>query len=451
WFRAPPADHAPNDAPPLAPHLRRKTCPTCRAGIRTRPTPVFIAKSLISIAKPFFEASALASEDEARPVPIVPGANGGQPPDPWAGIFPPVRRAGEGGGHRHHDEDVDGVVEDAEDGVLRCVDCLYEIFDGVCAGCGRVFDDLRNDGGFTDEEDDDEEGRPFPFFDLGIGGLFQPWHPEADPWHDEDEDIASDEESDDEDDNEMHGFIISDEHEDEPSEGEDVSEDEGEAGGEPNGDQNRWDENHHNWNPGQVHTDLESHWDSDSDGWPEQGGDREYRSLRRRAARRIRELDNHLAIEGGNVPVNSEDERRLRSEQARERERFMFGDGEYPQRAQPRAGGSSRTGARNRLVIQSDDEDDNDDHPADEEASIAGGVAGEDDAGPEGERGWIGDQELYQGPSDDDDDDNDEDEENFEHRYTEDDDGEDDDDVDEGFYQDDQDWRRNHYYDDDGS
>ncbi|KAG9031481.1 hypothetical protein FS837_002975 [Tulasnella sp. UAMH 9824] len=435
WFRAPPADHAPNDAPPLAPHLRRKTCPTCRAPIRTRPTPVFIAKSVIGVAKPFFEPSALASENETRPVPIGLGANGGHPPDAWVGIFPPLHRAGEGGRHRHHDEDVDGVIEDAEDGVLRCVDCLYEIFDGVCAGCGRVFNDLQNDGGLTDEDEEDEEGHPFPFYDLGIGGLFQPWHPEADPWHDEDEEIESDDESDD--DNEMHDFIVSDEQDGE-SEGENLSEDEGDAGDGAPGDQNRWNENHHNWNPNEVPTDLESHADSDSDGWPEQGEQREYLSLRRGAARAIR------ALEREGAPVDSEDERRLRSEHARERERFMFGNGEYPERDQPRVAGPSRI--RSRLVIQSDDEEDeNDDHPADDQASIAEEVAGEDDAGPEGERGWIGDQELYQGPSDDDEDD----EEDSDQRYSEDEGGEDYD-EDEGFYGDGGDWRRNHYFEDDG-
>ncbi|KAG8908325.1 hypothetical protein FRC00_011269, partial [Tulasnella sp. 408] len=227
----------------------------------------------------------------------------------------------------------------------------------------------------------------------------------------------------------MHGFIVSDENQDEESEGENISDDEPDAGGGAPGDQNRWNENHHNWNPNEVHADLESHVDSDSDGWPEQGDEREYLSLRRRAARAIR------ALEREGAPVDSEDERRLRSEQARERERFMFGDGEFPERAQPRVAGPSRT--RSRLVIQSDDEeDDNDDHPADDQASIAEEEAGDDDAGPEGERGWIGDQELYQGPSDDDDDD----EEESEQRYSEDEDGEDYD-EDEGFYPEGGDWR----------
>ncbi|KIO30167.1 hypothetical protein M407DRAFT_158722 [Tulasnella calospora MUT 4182] len=224
---------------------------------------------------------------------------------------------------------------------------------------------------------------------------------------------------------------------------------EGDAGGGAAGDQNRWDENHHNWNPSQVHLDLESDLESDIDGRSEQGEDHEYATLRRRAARMIREVDNHFAQSRNGLPVDSEltpcrDERRLRSEQARERERYMFGNGEFPQRDQPRVAGSSR--ARNRLVIQSDDEeDDNDDPPADEQAGIAEGVAGEGDTGLDGERGWIGDHELYQGPSDDDDDD---DEENSVQRYSEDDGGEDHD-GDEGLYQDDQDWRRNHYYEDD--
>ncbi|KAG8950130.1 hypothetical protein FRC04_007985 [Tulasnella sp. 424] len=336
---------------------------------------------IIGIAKPYFDPSAIASESEARPVPIVPGAVAGQPVDPWVGIFPPLHRPGEGGRHRHHEEDVDGVIEDAEDHVLRCVDCLYEIFDGVCAGCGRIFNDLQDDGGFTDEDEEDEEGHPvFPFFELGLHGLFHPWHPEADPWNDEDDEVESDSGSDDdEEDNEMHDFIVSDEHEDVQEGGGRISEDDDDDVG-VHGSQGRWDENHHNWNP--VHDWADS--EADGDEWSEQDRHDE-RPIQPRGPR----------------PEDSEDERRLRSEQARERERFMYGNGEYPERAQPRDAGPSRTGSRNRLVILSDDEDD--DHLVEEERSVAGESADEDNGGADRDRGrgWIDDHELYQVYSDD--------------------------------------------------
>ncbi len=35
------------------------------------------------------------------------------------------------------------MIIDHEDGVPRCADCLYEIWDGVCAGCQRIFEDNR--------------------------------------------------------------------------------------------------------------------------------------------------------------------------------------------------------------------------------------------------------------------------------------------------------------------
>ncbi|KAG8989757.1 hypothetical protein FRB90_002085 [Tulasnella sp. 427] len=360
WFKSPPPDHNPNDPQPLAPHLRRKTCPTCRAPIRTRPTPVFIVKSVIGIAKPFFEDSALASENEVRPVPIVPGANGAgrqQPPDPWAGIFPAPRRPGEGGRHRHHDEDVDGVIEDEADGVLR------------------IFNDLADDGGLTDDDEDDDADPPYPYFNAED---YFPWFGEAEPWHEDDEDVESDggsyvpgEE------NEMHGFIVSDEDVDGES---DSEEDDEPRGSSPHGHED----------PHRQSDDDESGLESYPSGWG------------------IRTRTRHLRDRGHQ---DSEDERRLRSEQARERERFMFGDGEFLERDQPQVAGPSRTRGRNR--IQSDDEEDepalprarrarlfiesdDEEEPGELNHGHPDHDAGDFNADGEGERGWIGDQELYE-------------------------------------------------------
>jgi hypothetical protein len=68
-------------------------------------------------------------EINAPPVDLAP------PPakdrDPWAGIFPQnnaLRNIAETG------------IRDAEDGgVYRCLDCMHEIWDGVCSGCGRGY------------------------------------------------------------------------------------------------------------------------------------------------------------------------------------------------------------------------------------------------------------------------------------------------------------------------
>lgn len=65
------------------------------------------------------------------------------PEDPWAETFPPLRRP--------NAEDVEDMgMLDAEDGVYRCLDCLHEIWDGVCSECGREYH-----GHFRDEEDEE--------------------------------------------------------------------------------------------------------------------------------------------------------------------------------------------------------------------------------------------------------------------------------------------------------
>lgn len=121
---------------------------------------------------------------------IIPG---GGDADVWDGIFPPSRA--------HIQQDVPGVLEDNEDGVLRCVDCMYEIFDGACQGCGRIFDDLMHDGGFTDDEEDGE-GPVYPAFEWEPDYLPQynrpvfarPWMPHLGAIDDED-DYESDSET----------------------------------------------------------------------------------------------------------------------------------------------------------------------------------------------------------------------------------------------------------------
>lgn len=97
---------------------------------------MFIVKNIITSLNTLLEPH----DEPAQP--IAPGG------DVWHGIFPPITiRAGAHG---------PGVIEDEEDGVLRCEDCLYEIFDGACVHCGRVFNQLAHEGGY-DEGDDDEE------------------------------------------------------------------------------------------------------------------------------------------------------------------------------------------------------------------------------------------------------------------------------------------------------
>jgi hypothetical protein len=77
---------------------RRKTCPTCRAVVRSRPIPLFLMKSIMqAIAK----SRLPAGQVKQRSPPIPEG-------DPWEGIFRPADTSSE------EDLEDDGIDEDSE-------------------------------------------------------------------------------------------------------------------------------------------------------------------------------------------------------------------------------------------------------------------------------------------------------------------------------------------------
>jgi len=157
----------------MAPHFRRKTCPSCRAPVRARPTPAFLVRAILSTVSPSLDPEAVESA-LPRGTTIIPG---GEPPDPWQGIFPKENALG----RANHPEAIhEGIIHDHEDGVIRCFECLYEIFDGVCQGCGRIFDDHDDLGSEGSMEDDHD----FPAW------VFQAHHPH--PFDGEDDDGPDD-------------------------------------------------------------------------------------------------------------------------------------------------------------------------------------------------------------------------------------------------------------------
>lgn len=110
WFRnAPvPQDEMEMDEPlPLI--LRKKTCPFCRTVIRSRPLPLFVLKSLLSILA---TARPKNATDVLRPSP---------PPDledPWAEIFPQLQCDSESGAEDDDYSDgwpLDVMYDDDED------------------------------------------------------------------------------------------------------------------------------------------------------------------------------------------------------------------------------------------------------------------------------------------------------------------------------------------------
>jgi hypothetical protein len=155
WFTAVP-DEPHHYAP------RRKTCPNCRATIRERPVEVWNIKDLVAA---LLKSGLLPGLFPAPPPPpALPGPPqpAGAQPDPWHNIFRyphqhPVFQPPPPGAHAEFGVEDMGMF-DAEDGVHRCLDCMHEIWDGVCTGCQRAYAGHAHGHHFDDDDEDDESG-----------------------------------------------------------------------------------------------------------------------------------------------------------------------------------------------------------------------------------------------------------------------------------------------------
>lgn len=172
WFTAPPSDNRP--VPP--PIMRRKSCPHCRALVRERPVQVWGVKN---VAHAVGKSGLLPNQ---LPVPAAEPDNLNANADPWKDIFPKPGAAGHPGfpwffpGADIDDDEIhiaaDGVTRgedvgmlDMEDGgIYRCLDCMHEIWEGVCSSCGRVYPGHRP--GLDDEE---YEGNPMGWLEDQMG------------------------------------------------------------------------------------------------------------------------------------------------------------------------------------------------------------------------------------------------------------------------------------------
>lgn len=121
----------------------RKTCPHCRAKIRSRPVQVFVVKAVV-------EALGIEPEEEAALAPGTSPAGASASAlsdDPWAGIFADVDENDE-------DEEVeDYYIGHDDDDLDVCEACGADFdLDGYCIGCGAPAD-----YGYSDEDDDEDE------------------------------------------------------------------------------------------------------------------------------------------------------------------------------------------------------------------------------------------------------------------------------------------------------
>lgn len=101
---------------------RKKTCPSCRTVLTSRPVEMYTLKSITELLV------TTSSDQKKASTSMYIGFN-----DIWENIFHPDVRA------KLSEE---GALIDHEDGgVARCPGCLHEIWDGLCTGCGDTFGD----------------------------------------------------------------------------------------------------------------------------------------------------------------------------------------------------------------------------------------------------------------------------------------------------------------------
>ncbi|KAJ7764546.1 hypothetical protein DFH07DRAFT_811611 [Mycena maculata] len=154
---------------------RKKTCPHCRATIKERPVEVWSIKDMVAALVKSGLVNGLSAGP--APPPVLPGppqpAGAATPPDPWHNIFryphrhPRIHPPPVNGGEPPSVEDM-GMLDMEDGGVYRCLDCMHEIWDGVCTACQRVYPGHHHEGFEEGEMFDDSDGEdpifwpPFP-------------------------------------------------------------------------------------------------------------------------------------------------------------------------------------------------------------------------------------------------------------------------------------------------
>jgi Zinc finger, C3HC4 type (RING finger) len=116
---------------------RKKTCPQCRAIVRGRPVEAWNVKDMVAavvksgLAQDFPQPAEANSPEAASTDPGVPSR------DPWANVFLPVP-SHPGTPPVEGSPNTFGMY-DVEDQVHRCLDCMHEIWGGLCSQCGRHY------------------------------------------------------------------------------------------------------------------------------------------------------------------------------------------------------------------------------------------------------------------------------------------------------------------------
>ena len=171
---------------------RRKTCPVCRAAVRQRPVEMWGIKSMVVTLVNSKLMDLLVPT--APPNPTTPGganSNDDASNDPWRNIFHPTNTNArqEPVVQNQADREHMGMYDNEDGGIYRCIDCLHEIWGGVCSGCNRGYPGHEGDEDDNDDNDSDlyphglghqtppeflEDVDPIPFWGEENGNFIYP-------------------------------------------------------------------------------------------------------------------------------------------------------------------------------------------------------------------------------------------------------------------------------------
>ncbi|KAG6841053.1 hypothetical protein C0991_002263 [Blastosporella zonata] len=158
-------------APGASHQHKKKNCPICRTHVTERPVEVWGVKSMVAgLAR-----SGLVELPAPAPEAAEAEVSASTSDDPWRNIFHranrrsffdifeprpprPPREGGEGQGLEEM-----GMYDADDGGIYRCIDCMHEIWRGVCTRCQRTYPGHQHD-----EDDEDDENLDF---DHGAGGF----------------------------------------------------------------------------------------------------------------------------------------------------------------------------------------------------------------------------------------------------------------------------------------
>ncbi|KAG0636971.1 hypothetical protein HOY80DRAFT_890445 [Tuber brumale] len=180
---------------------KKRTCPECRAVVKTQPAPAYLIRDMIEtfvhraeLTSPHGTGSELRKQQREALAAIEKdrAAEGKENGGLFKGMFKKKKLHGRRG------------FRDPADGITRCPDCNWEVEDGLCTGCGvevleprgNVFSDSDEDE--SGESDDDSDGS-----DSDSTGPDLNSHFGRDPEQELDDDSDEDDDEEDEDDDEL--------------------------------------------------------------------------------------------------------------------------------------------------------------------------------------------------------------------------------------------------------